>query len=78
MPLLYDNNLKFSEVTATLTYPTDWTEEGVGKLSLWIRGESDNAAEQLYVAANGAAVYHDDPAIAQTTIWTEWVIPLQA
>ena len=78
MPLLYDNNLKFSEVTATLTYPTDWTEKGVGNLSLWIRGESTNAAERLYVAANGAAVYNDDPDITLRTIWTEWVIPLRA
>ncbi|UCE50189.1 MAG: hypothetical protein JSW47_08500, partial [Phycisphaerales bacterium] len=78
MPLLYDNNMKFSEVTATLVYPTDWTEEGVGNLSLWIRGESTNSDERLYFAANGAAVYHEDPAITQKTIWTEWVIPLQA
>ncbi len=78
MPLLYDNNLKYSEATVTLAYPTNWTEEGVGNLSLWIRGDSANAAERLYVAANGAAVYHDDAAVAQTTIWTEWVIPLQA
>jgi hypothetical protein len=78
MPLLYDNNLKYSEVTATLVYPTDWTAEGVGNLSLWIRGESTNAAERLYVAANGAAVYHEDPAITQKTTWTEWVVPLEA
>ncbi|UCD53141.1 MAG: LamG domain-containing protein, partial [Phycisphaerales bacterium] len=78
MPLLYDNNLKFSEVTKTLVYPADWTEEGVGNLSLWIRGESTNAAERLYVAANGAAVYHEDPTVTQKTTWTEWVIPLQA
>ena len=78
MPLFYDNNLKYSEVTMTLVYPTDWTEEGVGNLSLWIRGDSANAAERLYVAISGAAVYHDDPAVAQTTIWTEWVIPLTA
>jgi hypothetical protein len=78
MPLLYDNNLKFSEVTMTLVYPTDWTEEGVGNLSLWIRGDSANAIERLYVAVDGAAVYHDNPDVAQTTIWTEWIIPLQA
>ncbi len=78
MPLFYDNNLKYSEVTATLVYPTDWTSEGVGNLSLWIRGDSDNAAERLYVAVNGVARYNGDTAVAQTTIWTEWVIPLQA
>jgi len=78
MPLLYDNNSKFSEVTKTLVYPTDWTAEGAGNLSLWIQGESTNVAERLYVAANGAAVYHEDPALTQKTTWTEWVIPLQA
>ncbi|MHC4328665.1 MAG: hypothetical protein ACYSWW_11160 [Planctomycetota bacterium] len=75
----YDNNLKTSEATLTLVYPRDWTEEGVGNLSLWIRGDFANAAERMYVALNGnAIVYNDDPAVAQTSIWTEWVIPLQA
>ena len=74
----YDNNLKTSEATLTLVYPRDWTEQGVAALSLWIRGGSSNAAEQLYVALNGVAVYHDDPAIVQKTSWTEWRIPLSA
>jgi hypothetical protein len=78
MPLLYDNNLKYSEVTMTLVYPRDWTEQGVSVLSLWIRGDSSNAAEPIYVALNGAAIYHDDPAAAQTAGWTEWRIPLSA
>ncbi|MHC4227577.1 MAG: hypothetical protein ACYSW0_09140, partial [Planctomycetota bacterium] len=38
-----------------------------------------NAAERMYVALNGSAVvYHDDPAVTQTTGWTEWVIDLTA
>jgi hypothetical protein len=48
-------------------------------LSLWIRGDSTNAAERVYVALNGIAiVYHDDPTITQTGSWTEWIIPLEA
>ncbi len=42
MPFFYDNNqqgkFKYSEADLTLTYPRDWTEEGVGVLSLWFRG----------------------------------------
>ena len=39
MPLFYDNNqqgkLRYSEVEKTLSSRRDWTEEGVGVLSLW-------------------------------------------
>jgi hypothetical protein len=78
MPLSYENNLKFSEATRTLTSGRDWTVQGVTKLSLWFRGATANAAERMYVALNGmAVVYHSSPNVAQTTAWTEWVIPLQ-
>lgn len=78
MPYSYDNNLKYSEANATLTYPRDWTEEGVGVLSLWFKGNASNAAEPMYVVLNGsAAVYHDDSAAAQIGTWTQWTIDLQ-
>jgi hypothetical protein len=83
MPLLYDNNkqgyAKYSETELTLPAgKRDWTAEGVSELSLWFRGEEDNAAERLYVAVAGTAVmYHDDPNAAQLVNWTEWIIPLQ-
>jgi hypothetical protein len=93
MPLSYDNNKQgyayYSEVKLTLSsgllmesYPRDWTEKGVGMLTIWFRGESNNGAEPLYVAiANStgvpAMVVHDDPAAAQVDVWTQWVIPLQ-
>ncbi len=78
MPYSYDNNLKTSEATLTLVYPRDWTEEGVGQLSLWFRGASANAAERMYVALNGGMpVYHTNPKAAQAAGWTEWVIGLQ-
>jgi len=79
MPYFYDNSVGNSEATHTLTYPRDWTEKGVVTLSIWFRGNSDNAAEMLYVVLNGSAVVnHDNPNAAQIDKWTEWVIPLQA
>ncbi len=80
MPFFYDNSvLRYSEAQKTLTYPRDWTENGVNKLSIWFRGFSANAAEPLYVALNGSAVVnHDNPNAAQTGRWTEWTIDLQA
>jgi hypothetical protein len=80
MPVFYDNSiLRYSEVEKTLTYPRDWTENGVNKLTIWFRGDSANAAETLYVALNGSAVVtHDNPDAAQITTWTQWNIDLQA
>ena len=91
MPYWYDNNkmgfLKYSEVEMTLTYPRDWTENGVGTLSIWFaadsawwsKGVSPNAAEPVYVALNSnAVVYHDNPDVAKIYHWMEWRIDLQA
>ena len=79
MPLFYDNSvLKYSEAQKTLTYPRDWTENGVKTLTIWFRGDSANGAETLYVALNGTAVVsHDNPKAAQIKTWTEWNIDLQ-
>jgi hypothetical protein len=79
MPVFYDNSiLRYSEVEKTLTYPRDWTENGITTLSIWFRGDSANAAEILYVVLNGSAVVsHDNPDAAQVTTWTEWTIDLQ-
>jgi len=79
MPLFYDNSVGYSEATLTLTYPRDWTEKGVNRLTIWFRGNSANAAETLYVALNGnAVVSHDNPDAAQITAWKEWTIALQS
>jgi len=83
MPLFYDNNqqgkLRYSEVEKTLSSRRDWTEQGVGVLSIWFQGVASNTAETLYVALNGnAVVNHDNPNAAQITTWTQWNIDLQA
>jgi len=79
MPVFYDNSiLRYSEVEMTLTYPRDWTENGVSTLSIWFRGISDNAAETLYVVLNGSAVVtNDNPDAALVEDWTQWNIDLQ-
>ena len=86
MPVLYDNNKQghamYSEVELTLSATRDWTDEGVGTLTVWFRGKSDNDAELLYLAVSNstgapAIVVHDDPAAAQVEVWTQWIIPLQ-
>ncbi|MFB0555432.1 MAG: hypothetical protein ACETWQ_19175, partial [Phycisphaerae bacterium] len=79
MPLFYDNSVGYSEATLTLTYPRDWSENGVNKLTIWFRGNSDSAAETLYVALNGSSVVnHDNANATQMNRWTEWNIDLQA
>ena len=80
MPVFYDNSiLMYSEVEKTLTYPRDWTENGVSTLTIWFRGSSSNAAETMYVVLNGSAgVDNDNPNAAQATTWTQWNIDLQA
>ena len=80
MDIRYDNSgpAYYSEATKTLVYPRDWTEEGVGVLSLWLYGDPNNDAERMYVALNGnAVVYHDNPDAALIDTWTEWKIDLQ-
>ena len=77
MPLFYDNGVGKSEATSVLTDQRDWTVKGVNTLTIWFRGDSDNAAETMYVALNGsAAVNHDNPDAAQTASWTQWDIDL--
>jgi hypothetical protein len=72
----FDNAGKTSEATLAVAR-RDWTEQGVTKLSVWLRGSSANAADRVYIALNGTAVvYHDDPAATQLAGWNEWVIDL--
>jgi hypothetical protein len=79
MPFFYDNAVGKSEATLTLAYTRNWTQEGVGVLSIWFQGDESNAAEPMYVVLNGsAAVTHDSPDVALTNTWTEWRIDLQA
>jgi hypothetical protein len=89
MPFWFDNDkmgfLQYSETTLTLTYPRDWTENGVHTLSIWYAPDWDwrtdlspNDAELMYVVLNdNVVVYHDNPDVAILYGWTEWRIYLQ-
>jgi hypothetical protein len=78
MPMSYDNSVGKSEATLTLTSNRDWTVNGVDTLTIWFRGNSANAAEQMYVTLNGTArVDNDNPDAATVTRWTAWNIDLQ-
>ncbi len=78
MPHFFDNNLKFSEASRSLVSVRNWTQEGVGVLSLWFYGDASNAAEQMYVALNGSVIVnHDNPNAAQIGSWNQWTIDLQ-
>jgi len=77
MPMYYDNAVGKSEATLTLTSNRDWTFKGLNTLTIWFRGSSSNAAENLYVALNDSAVVnHDNPNAAQEAAWAEWNIDL--
>ncbi|MHC4583906.1 MAG: LamG domain-containing protein [Planctomycetota bacterium] len=77
MPMTYNNAVGKSEATLTLTNARDWTVNGVNTLTIWFKGESANAAENLYVALNGSAVVNNDnPNAAQASTWTEWNVDL--
>jgi len=86
MPYCYDNDkagyAKYSEAEKTLSYPRDWTQDGILELSLWFHGNPANAPEPMYVAianrtGTPAVVYHHDPNTVRIDTWTEWTIPLQ-
>ena len=78
MPMTYNNAVGKSEATYVLTSNRDWTVNSVNKLTIWFRGDTDNAAENLYVALNDSAVVdYDNPDAALSTRWAEWNIDLQ-
>ena len=80
MPYYYNNSgtASYSEATKTLTYPRDWTENGVGILSLWFYGDLNNAPERMYLALNGSVIiYYNNPDALLIEEWTEWTIDLQ-
>ena len=77
MPFAYDNAAGKSEATLTLTSNRDWTVNGVNILTIWFRGSSSNAAQQMYVVLNDSAVVaNDNPNASQSSQWTRWNIDL--
>jgi hypothetical protein len=61
MPFFYDNAVGISEATMTLTDLRDWTEEGVGVLSLWFMGNPAGFTEgpdgDITISAAGTDIW---------------------
>jgi len=82
MPFSYDNTTtaSYSEATANvakLQVGQDWTKYGIKTLSLWFRGDPNNAAERMYVKLNGSKVTYDgDASNLLRRRWQQWNIEL--
>ena len=80
MPFRYNNTgtATYSEAKRPFAVGQDWTRHGIKTLSLWFRGDPNNAiTEQMYVKLNGSKVAYDGEAanLARTT-WQPWNINL--
>ncbi|MBP7053142.1 MAG: LamG domain-containing protein [Phycisphaerae bacterium] len=83
MPLDYNNvdSPYYSEAEYEFGSAQDWTVDDVNTLILYVRGKMGNAQVPLYVriidsSNKTALVVHPDAAIATSTKWVEWQIPL--
>ena len=71
----------YSEAERAWNATQNWTTAGVDTLVVYMRGQSANAAEPLYVAVEdssgrSAVAVHPDPAVLTSMKWIEWKIPL--
>jgi hypothetical protein len=61
MPYFYDNAAGSSEATLPLSSQRNWTEKGIGNLSLWFRGNPEGLVEDpsgtLTVSASGTDIW---------------------
>ena len=79
-PLDYDNTVaSYSEVTANvsdLQFGPDWSQYGIGTLTVWYYGDPNNAAQQLYVKVNNNKILHGNPESLKQASWQPWPIDL--
>ena len=69
----------YSEAEYVFATQQDWPSHGVDTLSLWIRGQSSNAATSLYAALEdsaGQVAVISHPTVVNAPVWTPWSIPL--
>ncbi|MBN1972157.1 MAG: discoidin domain-containing protein [Sedimentisphaerales bacterium] len=80
MPFIYDNTtFSYSEATRTFEPAQDWTAGGIKTLVLYFRGDSTNAAGQLFVKINGMRVdYNGNQSDLTSSMWKQWNIDLKS
>ena len=69
----------YSEAEYVFATQQDWPGYNVDTLSLWIRGQSSNAATSLYLALEdsaGQVAVISHPTVVNAPVWTPWSIPL--
>jgi len=84
MPFDYNNanDPYYAEASRTWTTAQDWTMLGATTLTVYLRGNATNDANQpFYVALENqgkspVVVVHPDPAVLTSEEWVEWQIPL--
>ena len=83
MPLYYDNTFSpyFSEAERTWPVAQDWTMDDADSLTLYFRGDAENAADPLYILlvdghGQFATVYHANADAVLSTEAQVWHIPL--
>jgi hypothetical protein len=84
MPFDYNNanDPYYAEASRTWTTAQDWTMLGATTLTLYLRGNATNDANQpFYVALENqgkspVVVVHPDPAVLTSEEWVQWQIPL--
>ena len=78
LPLFYDNSTaRLSEVTRAFSSSMrNWTADDAVTLTLFYRGDPNNAPEPVFVAVDNVVVTNDDANAALATEWTQWDIPL--
>jgi hypothetical protein len=82
MPFYYDNSgtMRLSETTRAWTQAQDWTVAGADTLVLYILGQKDNTADDLYVKVTdrlgqSVTVQNSDASLLTGTEWRAWRIP---
>lgn len=79
MPLAYNNagGVGCSEAVRTFTAPQDWSQYGLTTLTLWFRGDPNNAAAPLYVKINATKVlFNGGTPSTGIGLWKQWNIDL--
>lgn len=79
MPITYDNtgNATLSEATRTFDSPQDWTQHGVGALTVWFYGDPANEPQQMYLKIDDTKLLYDGSAEdLQLEQWQSWSIDL--
>jgi hypothetical protein len=83
MELTYNNSIKpyYSQTERTFSPPQDWTRSDVNTVTVYLRGDSANKPDTLYLEVEDSAqhskrISHPDPQAVANGDWKGWDIAL--